>query len=80
MKIFFLMVSAGLAASTASGLYMSYKYSRNKLIPTVLFLLGIFFFDCPRANVGAKASFNGYHSVFIRPGKDAMRTSTMYHE
>lgn len=42
MKIFFLIVSVGLAASTVSGLYMSYKYSRNKLISAVLLLLGIF--------------------------------------
>ena len=40
LKIFFLIVSAGLAVSTASGLYMSYKYSRNKLPAAVLLLLG----------------------------------------
>jgi hypothetical protein len=41
LKIFFLIVSVGLAVSTASGLYMSYKYSRNKLPAAVLLLLGI---------------------------------------
>jgi hypothetical protein len=41
LKIFFLVVSVGLFVSTASGLYMSYKYSRNKLIPAVLLLMGI---------------------------------------
>jgi hypothetical protein len=41
LKIFFLIVSAGLAASTVSGLYMSYKYSRNKLPAAVFLLLGI---------------------------------------
>jgi hypothetical protein len=41
MKVFFLVVSAGLVTSTFSGLYMSYKYSRNKVVMTVLFVAGI---------------------------------------
>jgi hypothetical protein len=41
LRIFFLIVSVGLVVSTASGLYMSYRYSRNKLIPAVLLLMGI---------------------------------------
>jgi uncharacterized iron-regulated membrane protein len=41
LKIFFFVVCIGLFVSTASGLYMSYKYSRNKLIPAVLLLMGI---------------------------------------
>ncbi|HEY4379444.1 MAG TPA: PepSY domain-containing protein [Acidobacteriaceae bacterium] len=42
LKLFFLIVGIGLGTSTASGLYMSYKYCRNKLLLTVLFLAGIF--------------------------------------
>jgi hypothetical protein len=41
LKIFFVVVSVGLFVSTASGFYMSYKYSRNKLIPDGLLLMGI---------------------------------------
>jgi hypothetical protein len=41
LKIFFLVVSVGLFASTFSGLYMSYKYSRSKLLVGALFLAGI---------------------------------------
>jgi hypothetical protein len=41
LKIFFLVVSVGLFASTFSGLFMSYKYSRSKLLVSMLFLAGI---------------------------------------
>ena len=41
LKMFFLVVSIGLFASTFSGLYMSYKYSRSKLLVSILFLAGI---------------------------------------
>lgn len=41
LKIFFLIVSAGLFASTSTGLYMSYKYSRNKVLLAILFIAGI---------------------------------------
>ena len=41
LKIFFLVVSIGLFASTFSGLYMSYKYGRSKLLVSMLFLAGI---------------------------------------
>jgi hypothetical protein len=41
LKYFFLLVSIGLFASTLSGLYMSYKYIRNKRLITVMLLLGI---------------------------------------
>jgi hypothetical protein len=41
LKCFFLVVSIGLFASTLSGLYMSYKYIRNKRLITVMLLLGI---------------------------------------
>jgi hypothetical protein len=41
LKIFFLLVSIGLFASTLSGLYMSYKYIRNRKLITALFLAGI---------------------------------------
>jgi hypothetical protein len=40
LKCFFLLVSIGLFVSTLSGLYMSYKYIRNRLI-TVMLLGGI---------------------------------------
>jgi hypothetical protein len=40
LKIFFLIVSIGLFTSTFSGLYMSYKYARNKAIITTLLLAG----------------------------------------
>jgi hypothetical protein len=39
--MFFLIVCVGLSASTATGLYMSYKYSRKKLLLAILFLAGI---------------------------------------
>src|SRR5580700_10640997 len=41
LKIFFLLVSIGLFISTLSGLYMSYKYIRNRKLITVLLLAGI---------------------------------------
>src|SRR5216684_2092556 len=41
LKYFFLLVSISLFASTLSGLYMSYKYIRNKRLITVMLLLGI---------------------------------------
>jgi hypothetical protein len=41
LKLFFLLVSIGLFTSTFSGLYMSYKYSRSKLLVSILFLAGI---------------------------------------
>lgn len=41
LKCFFLLVSIGLFASTLSGLYMSYKYIRNKRLITAMLLGGI---------------------------------------
>jgi hypothetical protein len=41
MKIFFLVVSMGLFASTATGLYMSYKYCRRKVLLAIVFIAGI---------------------------------------
>lgn len=41
LKIFFLVVSAGLITSAISGLYMSYKYSRNKVLLAILLIAGI---------------------------------------
>jgi uncharacterized iron-regulated membrane protein len=41
LKIFFLLVCVGLFTSTFSGFYMSYKYSRNKLLLGMVFLAGI---------------------------------------
>src|SRR6266436_8396800 len=41
LKCFFLLVSIGLFVSTLSGLYMSYKYIRNKRLITVMLLGGI---------------------------------------
>jgi hypothetical protein len=41
LKLFFLLVSIGLFTSTLSGLYMSYKYIRNRKRITVLLLAGI---------------------------------------
>jgi hypothetical protein len=40
LKIFFLVVSIGLFVSTLSGLYMSYKYVRNKVLITVTLIAG----------------------------------------
>ena len=41
LKCFFLLVSIGLFVSTLSGLYMSYKYIRNRRLITVMVLGGI---------------------------------------
>jgi hypothetical protein len=41
LKIFFLLVAVGLFTSTLSGLYMSYKYIRNRTRITALLLAGI---------------------------------------
>ena len=41
LKIFFLVVAIGLFVSTASGLYMSYKYIHNKSLITALLIVGI---------------------------------------
>jgi hypothetical protein len=41
MKIFFLFVSVSLLTSTVTGLYMSYKYIRNKRLVTACLAAGI---------------------------------------
>jgi hypothetical protein len=41
LKYFFLLVSIGLFVSTLSGLYMSYKYIRNRRLITTILLAGI---------------------------------------
>ena len=41
MKIFFLFVAVSLLASTVTGLYMSYRYIRNKLLVTACLVAGI---------------------------------------
>ncbi|WP_158943085.1 PepSY domain-containing protein [Granulicella sp. S190] len=41
LKIFFLLVSIGLFVSTISGIYMSYKYIRNRILVTALLLAGV---------------------------------------
>ena len=41
MKIFFLLVSIGLFASTLTGIFMAYKFNRNKLVVIGLLLAGI---------------------------------------
>ena len=41
MKLFFVVVSIGLAFSTATGLFMAYKYNRSKLVIAGLFFAGI---------------------------------------
>ena len=40
-KLFFLVVSLGLFSSTLTGIYMAYKYDRNRLLVTGLLLAGI---------------------------------------
>ncbi len=40
LKFFFLLVSLGLFSSTLSGLYMSYRYSRNRPLITALLITG----------------------------------------
>ena len=41
LRAFFLIVSLGLFTSTATGLYMSYTYNRNKRLVTLALLAGI---------------------------------------
>jgi len=41
LKLFFLLVSIGLAISTLSGIYMSYRYARNRPLITTLLLAGV---------------------------------------
>ena len=41
MKIFFLLVTVGLLTSTTTGIYMSYKYERNKVLVTGTLLAGV---------------------------------------
>lgn len=41
MKIFFLLVAVGLLTSALTGLYMTYRYSRNWIVITGLLLAGI---------------------------------------
>ena len=41
LKIFFLLVAIGLFISTLSGLYMSYKYIRNRSLITAILLAGV---------------------------------------
>jgi hypothetical protein len=40
MKIFFLIVAISLFLSTLTGIYMSYKYVRNRRMVTALLILG----------------------------------------
>jgi hypothetical protein len=40
LKIFFLIVSVGLFTSTITGLYMSYKYLRNRHLVTAVLIAG----------------------------------------
>jgi hypothetical protein len=40
LKIFFLLVSLGLFTSTLTGVYMTYKYDRNRLLMTGLLIAG----------------------------------------
>jgi hypothetical protein len=41
MKIFFLLVALGLFTSTLTGIYMAYKYDRNKLLVTAVLIAGL---------------------------------------
>jgi hypothetical protein len=41
MKIFFLLVTLGLFSSTLTGIYMAYKFNRNRLVVTGLLVAGI---------------------------------------
>lgn len=41
MKIFFVMVAVGLLTSTVTGIYMAYKYARNKLLVTGALVAGV---------------------------------------
>jgi hypothetical protein len=40
LKIFFLIVSIGLFTSTITGVYMSYKYLRNRVLVTAVLIAG----------------------------------------
>jgi len=40
LKIFFLLIAISLFTSTLTGIYMSYKYTRNKIAITTLLVLG----------------------------------------
>ncbi|HMH13125.1 MAG TPA: hypothetical protein VK578_08460 [Edaphobacter sp.] len=40
LKLFFLLVSIGLFMSTVTGLYMSYKYIRNRVLVTAVLIAG----------------------------------------
>jgi hypothetical protein len=40
MKIFFLVVAVGLLTSTATGIYMSYKYERSQVLVTATLVAG----------------------------------------
>lgn len=41
LKVFFLVVALGLLNSTLTGIYMSYKYERNKLLVTAMLIAGV---------------------------------------
>jgi hypothetical protein len=41
LKIFFLLVAIGLFTSTLTGLYMSYKYIRNRRLITTILIAGV---------------------------------------
>jgi hypothetical protein len=41
LKFFFLLVALGLFTSTLTGIYMSYKFTRNRLVITTLLIAGI---------------------------------------
>lgn len=41
MKIFFVLVSVGLLTSTLTGVYMSYKYERSRLLVTGTLVAGV---------------------------------------
>jgi hypothetical protein len=41
MKIFFLLVTLGLFTSTVTGIYMAYRFNRNKWVVTGLLVAGI---------------------------------------
>ena len=41
MKIFFLVVAVGLFTSTITGIFMSYKYDRNKVLVTATLIAGV---------------------------------------
>jgi hypothetical protein len=41
MKMFFLLVAVGLLFSTVTGVYMSYKFSRDRLVTTIVLVAGV---------------------------------------